>query len=241
MIDHAARRQIANTIRSYMNEEISAFQFADDLDLVGMETDDPTVHEIVRLLWYHYDDLKNHKIVASKVEWDYFHRLLLILESDAKLDVRTARIRSPRQAAAVCCLIVFIALAAIIAAGTDWGPHLLAVGIPFGFASMLLSYWRSKSTPEPGPSEIALTPFSSVHQLLAVRRRVPHFTKTHYPEHLVKRRIRHPVVEIPLSLIAALGIRATWLLFGPMVLLRQAISETNRTMTVRVPQDLGDR
>jgi len=221
-----------------MNEKIKAFQFADDLDLVAMETDDPTVHEIVRLLWYHYDDCRNHKIVASKVEWDYFHRLLLILESDAELDVHTARIRSPRQAAAVYSLIVFMVLAATSTVFMGWGLHLLVVGIPFGFVSMLLSYWQSNATPEPGPREITLIPFSSVHQLLAVRRRVPHFTKTHYPRHLASRTIRHPIVEIPLCLISALGVRAAWLFFGPMVLLRQAIPETNRTMTVRVPQDL---
>jgi hypothetical protein len=48
-------------------------------------TKDETVKHVADLLWYHYDDLEDHKVVASKAEWDFFQRLLLILKSDADL------------------------------------------------------------------------------------------------------------------------------------------------------------
>jgi len=42
--------------------------------------------DIADVLWFHYDDLKDHKVIAAKAEWDYFNRLLLLLESDAELE-----------------------------------------------------------------------------------------------------------------------------------------------------------
>ena len=44
-------------------------------------------------MWFHYDDLKNHKVHATKEEWDYFNRLLLLLASEAEADF--VRVRSP--------------------------------------------------------------------------------------------------------------------------------------------------
>ena len=37
-----------------------------------------------KLIWFHYDDCRDHNIVATEQEWDYFNRLLFLLESDAE-------------------------------------------------------------------------------------------------------------------------------------------------------------
>jgi len=232
MIDYAARRRVAATVKSYLNEEIKAFQFSDALYDVAGQTDDSTVQEIVDALWYHYDDLKDHKIVASKEEWDYFHRLLLILESDAELETDSVRKWSFRQPVAVCALAIF----AIVALCLGSGLHLLVAYVALGLVSMLLSYSRSRAASESDPTEIALTPFSSISQLLAVRRHVPRFSKKRYPSHLRKRMVRHWISEIRVPLLSHLVVGMIWLAFAPVPLAFQAMPETLTRMRVRAPQ-----
>ena len=77
MIDRLSRNKIIDAIKKYMGEEISAFEF-DDL-LWEINTEDKTAQEIISLLWYYYDDCKDHKVVANKETWDLFNRLLLLL------------------------------------------------------------------------------------------------------------------------------------------------------------------
>ena len=40
---------------------------------------------VVDALWCHYDDCTDHKVVLSKPAWDYFHRLMLLVKSDAEV------------------------------------------------------------------------------------------------------------------------------------------------------------
>ena len=75
MIHGAARRQMAAVIRSYMNEEITAFELHGALDEIPVQTKDRAVEQVFYCLWYHYDDLKDHEIVAPKEVWGYFHRI----------------------------------------------------------------------------------------------------------------------------------------------------------------------
>jgi hypothetical protein len=67
-------------IRDYMAERITAFELDDALDRLARSSQDRTLSFVKTLMWFHYDDLKNHKVHATKEEWDYFNRLLLLLE-----------------------------------------------------------------------------------------------------------------------------------------------------------------
>ena len=91
MIDRRARNKMATAIRSYMDEEMKAFQLDEELNRISDATKDKTVKDISFILYFHYDDIENHKIVASKEEWDYFNRLLLLLESDGELESINSR------------------------------------------------------------------------------------------------------------------------------------------------------
>jgi len=233
MIDYAARRQMGDIIRSYLNEEIKAFQFSDALYDVAGKTKDSTVQQTVDALWYLYDDVKDHKIVASKEEWDFFHRLLLILESDAEIEVSKVRKWSLRQLIAAFAMVTFVMLALHL----SWGPYLLGAYIALGLVSMLLWYSRSRATPKPDATEIALTPFSSISQLLAIRRRVPHFLKERYPTRLATRRIRHWIFEMPMPLLSSLVVGAIWSIFAPVPLLFQAMPKTRSTTRIRIAQE----
>ena len=96
MIDRQARTEMCKVIRDYMAERIGALELGDELHCIAHATQDGTVKFVNKLMWYHYDDCKDHKIVASKQRWDYFNRLLLLLESEAEGDF--VRVRSSWRA-----------------------------------------------------------------------------------------------------------------------------------------------
>lgn len=233
MTDRKARDRMATVIRSYMNEEITAFEFDESLGKAMAGTDDQTVRVIGQDLWFFYDDCRDHRIVASKDEWDYFNRLLLLLGSDAKLEIaKGPRTWSIRQAIAAAFLILFV----MIALPTGFGLHLFAIALPFGPVSMVLAWLngrcRERTTPDREP---ALSPFPSVGCLLSVRRGVPAFAKMRYPESMRGRRIRHPIVDkllwIPGTLI--------WWMCSPVALLFQMLPERRPRATVRLPEPHG--
>ena len=101
------------------------------------------------------------------------------------------------------------------------GYHLLAVAVPFGLLSILLAYSRRRSI-QISQSEWALFPFSSVSEILTVRRSVGGFTKHRYPDYLKSKRIRDPLIEQLLEILQY----ALWLVFSPLVLLFQLLPET---------------
>src|SRR5690606_19831852 len=74
--------------------------------------------------------------------------------------------------------------------------QLLALAIPFGIISIVLYWWRRWSTPQPTAREMALSPFSSVAELRAVRRSVGDFVKQRYPERLSSRQLRTRCAEL---------------------------------------------
>jgi hypothetical protein len=81
---------MSKAIRGYMAETITAFQLDRSLFMIADATQDGTVKVVGKQMWFHCDNCKYHKIVASKQTWNYFNRLLLLLESDAEAEfVRT--------------------------------------------------------------------------------------------------------------------------------------------------------
>ena len=229
MIDRKARVETAQAIRSYMNEETSAFQFDDALGKASSGTGDKTVRVIGRALWFHYDDCKDHKIVASKEEWDYFSRLLLVLESDGEMETtKSWREWHPLQGVAALLLLLFL----VIAFREGFGEHLLAYALPFGPPSMLLAWLNSRRRRKTTSMEAsALTPFSTFGSLLAVRRKVGGFMKRRYPKAIGSRRIRDPIIDklmwVPWSI--------AWSMFSPVALFFQMLPgrecETRITMS----------
>jgi hypothetical protein len=238
MIDQAARKEMADTIRSYLNEEIKSFQFSDALNEIRMQTADETVDLIVDVLWCYYDDdLLSHRVYAFKYEWDYFHRLLLVLESDTELEIIETPKWSPRQPIAAFAVAAFVILALCL----GWGVHLLVLSIPFGLISGLLSYWRYKKTVTYDATALALTPFSSLAQLLAARRQVPLFSKKRYPGRLVRRMIVHEIAVSPIHLPQLLLLGIMRLLLSPIWLVHQAMPETDRELRVKISAQLEEQ
>jgi hypothetical protein len=224
-IDRTARSQMAGAIRAYMDEDITAFQFDDALSEASARTDDTTVRTIARELWFHYDDVIDHKVVASKEEWDYFNRLLLLLDSDAEMTVHSRWTWHPLQAVAALLLAAFV----VVAMRVGWGGQLIATAVPFGPPSMLLAWLSARRRRKQRRHvDVALAPFPSVGALLSIRRVVPGFVKLRYPKDLVDRKIRSPfartVLALPWSLV--------WCVFSPVGLFLQMLPD--RDAEVRI-------
>lgn len=230
MIDRKARDQMARAIRSYLDEEISAFKFDEALAQASNATEDRTVQTVARALWFLYDDCKDHKIVASKEEWDYFNRLLLLIESGGEMEtVRSWRKWHPFQAVAAVLFLTFL----LIAVRVGWGEHLIAYALPFGPASMLLAWLNSRRyRKEVHAIASALTPFPSVGNLLAIRRHVSGFGRHRYPKAIVARRIRDPIIDrlmwVPWSL--------AWCMFSPVALFLQMLPNRDSEIRIQIPE-----
>lgn len=221
MFSRYDRDRLSEVINRYLDEEVTAFKLDESLSEIGARTQDETVKQVVGLLWCHYDDIEDHKVVASKEEWDFFQRLLLVLKSDADIVEETGkRIWTGRQAAAAVCLVLF----GLAVARTGFGSHLLVVTSPLGVVSMLLAHWRSCVEARRLRDQMALAPFGSVSEMLRRRRKIRNFVKARYPVHLGTRQIRSPVS----SALMWLQFGAMWLVFSPVALLLQLRPESKQ-------------
>jgi hypothetical protein len=228
MVDRESRKKMAEVIRAYFDEKITAFEFDDALKELDQHTQDETVHDLTTALWFHYDDCKDHKIVATKEQWDYFHRILLVLESGGRLECGPRRYAwSVRQLIAALVLVFFVGAAFRL----DWWEYLVIVSMPFGLVSMLLSFWNSKASRKPTEKEMALTPFLSISELLSCRRKVMGFSKKPYPFRLESRKVRDSIAEIMMWVPGIM----MWLMFAPLVLLFQTMPDIDEKTSVRMP------
>ena len=215
VVDRKSRDIVAAEVRRYLDGETTAFAFDDAI--FDVESKDPTVNDIVRRLWCHYDDCKDHHVLLSKPEWDYFQRLLLILESDRH--IASSKVTRRWQ---LTQLIAFLALALFMLVVWRFGigRHLLLFAAPFGVISMLISYWR-RATTATDNAAVSLMPFSSFTEIRDTYRSVQHFRKAKYPNDMPDLRIRSDVMHAVMMMPTVIA----WLAFAPLVLLFQMLPE----------------
>ena len=228
MFSRYDRDALVEVINRYLSDDLTAFKLDDAFSDVSTRTKDQTVKHVVDLLWYHYDDLEDHKVVASKEGWDFFQRLLLILKSDADIVEETGgRTWTIRQAVAAICLAVF----AVVVGKTGWGSHLFLATVPLGGVSVLLKLWHSSLEEARLRQQAPLVPFGSISEMRSLRRKVRGFVKSRYPTYLGSRSIRGPVSEA----FNWLHFAVVWLLFSPVALLVQALPEREQRWKVAGP------
>ena len=221
IVDRKARDIVAAEVRRFLNGETTAFAFDDAI--YDVESDDPTIRDIVYRLWHHYDDCKDHTVTLSKPEWNYFQRLLLILESDRHIESETTRTWRWSQLFAIVGLLTF----AVLVFQLGFGQHLLVVSIPFGLISMLIAYFRER-TQQPDDSFVALTPFATFAELRDTYRDVDGFQKQRFRRELTDSRIRSDAT----NRIMMIPTWVAWLMFAPLVLLAQSLPERNSNTSV---------
>ncbi len=218
MFSRYDRDALAEVINRYLTDGLTSFKFDDALSEISNRTQDATVRHVAGLLWSCYDDIEDHKVVASKEEWDFFQRLLLILKSDADLVKETGKSAwTVRQAVASLCLVVF----AVVVTTTGWGYHLFYATVPLGCVSVFLHFRYSSLEVSRFKQQAPLIPFGSISELRSLRRIVRGFVKSPYPLRLGSRQIRGPVS----AAFNELYFVVVWLLFSPLTLLVQALPE----------------
>jgi len=229
MIDRDARDKVSKAVRAFMAEESTAFEFDESLCEIADATQDKTLAMVRSVLWFFYDDVKDHKIVATKEEWDCMNRLLLLLQSDGETEVvKSTTTWSVRQAVAALALIGFCG----VAIRTGFGEHLFVYAMPFGVVSMVLAWFDSRERRKTASAlEAAITPFPSVSALLSVRRRVAGFARIRYPKAIAGRRIREPFV----GGIMLLPSKLMWLMLSPAVLIFQMLPDRKTDVRIRMP------
>ena len=128
IVDRQKRDVLIGAINRYLDGKTTAFEFDDEI--FGIESDDPAIH-IVRQLWYFYDDCKDHTVQLAEGHWDLIQRLVLILRSDAQIEISTRRRWDLRSLLAGALLLFVYA-----ATWFGFGKQLLALAIPFGVVSI---------------------------------------------------------------------------------------------------------
>lgn len=227
--DRQARNRLANAIRRYMDEALTAFAFDEEINEIRTETADSTVHFVVDSLWLHYDDCKDHLAGLSKPEWDYFQRLTLLLESDAQIERVRRRRWSVRQTIAAAGVITFGLCA--IRFGVGW--HLFGFAVLFGPLSILLARWRNRAEGRLAEEQLRLAPFSSFAELRAARKAVPYFSKKKYPAGATTRIVHGRLMTMAVWLQTAV----LWSFASPLILLFQTLPE--KEVHTRIRQEAG--
>ena len=64
MFSRYDRDALVEVINQYLTDDLTAFKLNDALIDIAARTKDETVKRVADLLWYHYDDLEDHKVVA---------------------------------------------------------------------------------------------------------------------------------------------------------------------------------
>ncbi len=218
MIDRDCRNKLISAIKSYINEEITAFRF-DEIIMDEIETEDSTVNAIIALLWYFYDDCRDHKVYLIKRDWDFYHRMILILESNDILSRTHNKIWSIRQLIAAICLAGFLC----IAFKTGFGEHLFVIAIPFGIVSIGLSRWKFASIHGRNLEELTLFPFASFSELLQFRRRLRRFGKPALPQRFKSKFDNESKRG---KMFFNIQSNVVWLMVSPLVLLCQIFPDT---------------
>ncbi|MFH5804526.1 hypothetical protein [Alienimonas sp. DA493] len=224
-VDRPARDRLAAAVRAFLDGELWAFAFDETIWEIRDATDDPTVQAVCDRLWYHYDDCDDHAAALSREEWNYFQRLLLILESDAHLIETRRRIWSPTQCLAALGVAITAACVWGVVAEQGWGTlalagflpgYLLSVAIYFVNREAATRLMNARETAAPIPYG-AIAPFDSVAELADVHRATPRFRKRRFPPEVGERRIRARSSAALIQFQMAIS----WFFGTPFVLLSQ--------------------
>lgn len=223
MIVRQDRQKIVDLLQLYMDEKITAFTFDDELCKL-YHSKDHTAAWTAQQLWYYYDDIKDHKIHATKEVWDYFWRLRLLLESEAEIDLFSNRYWQAEQLISFILLGVFVCIACF----AGWGWFLAVITLVFGLAGIVLTKFNHNKN----QIDIKTYPFAGFSEIKTVRKRISCFSKSAYPRHLKTRRIRGRFLELKVSMIGYL----LMIVFSPFVLLWLSLPQKETHLSILLPE-----
>lgn len=223
VVDRARRDDLAAVVRQFLDEDVTAFEFDERLDEFR-NSPDSAVRFVAQAVWFHYDDCDDHLVALAKPEWDYFQRLLLLLESNRCVQTKISRRWSLTQLIALLSLFGFL----WVAFHLGWGYHLFIPAMPFGIISIGISRLQ-RTTVNVGPYDPIILPFATFSDLKSTYDSIV-FTKSRYPNRINARRIRSPFMNG----VYQLQFYLMWLMLSPIALVIQALPRTETCTRVIV-------
>lgn len=216
MVDIENRNELKFVLNEYINERITAFEFDDCLSRIQGRTHDNSVLQMTQQLWFCYSGVEDHKIHANKIQWDWFQRILLFLETENEIEneilINNYKISHWSQIVAFLTLVFGIFLEKMTDA--DW---LVSVAFPIALTLFLFRKYRCFQFQKKHQSISninKLTPFGSVLSLFKARKKSRYFSKKKYPEHLKNREFPN---EKPIKNYDNEATFLVMLFFGPIV------------------------
>ncbi len=197
-VDIDARKQLAEAINKYINDEIDNFEF-DDV-ITDIKTKDKTVKWCVSSLWYCYDDLKQHRAVLSKREWDLLQRMLLLLDGSGEIEEATELIYPSENFILLSILGMMIAVPTI-SAWLQSGSATFVLWAFLSIGTIIVHVRKAHRLVKLNQHVPVLLPFGSIREIMAFRRRSCRFKKQKYRKEIKTRTIRHRILETDVSTI----------------------------------------
>lgn len=242
MIDPKARQKLKESIEGYLDEQITAFEF--DEQLQEIETEDESVQEAISNLWLFYDDCKDHKIVARKEDWDFFQRLLLFLNSNLEIaDLYENESRTKRNFTQLAAVIALLIQASMLLQGQHW----LAITALGALATVPIWIIRRRHLNQLFTDQERLDsqrwqqkfyPFSNVSQMRRFATETS-FHKAPYPKHLEDREIRNVREHRLMMLSSHLCLYSMHLILSPAILLFECFPTKDSLLRTKTHQDGG--
>lgn len=194
----------------------------------SLKSPDRTVVIITRLLWSFYDDCFVHEVSLAKSEWDFWQRLLLVLESEGHLGERVSFSFGLPEALAWTAMVLILSSA--VAVGWPWGLLLLAP--PFGFFSVAIQRLREQRLAQSdAEQEQRLRPYRSLAELRNAKRSAPAFRKKRYPGGDLGQPMHGSIAGLRVDWLKY----PIWLALSPAVLLWQCLPQGRYRCWVREP------
>jgi len=216
MIDCKARSDVRQAIDDFLSDRIGATAFDERLYKRYPKTSDQTVKYAIGKLWYAYSDFDDHLVRLDKPAWGAVQRFVLLLASDAELQVRHKWLCHSSQIVAAATLvgICFLFLVNFVAA-------LLVGGI---VSTALASTRRQIHASYVVPDLWKAWPFPSLAAMEHALRRTPGFRKRIYRREIVARRTKSRFDDLRLPLFIEWPLsRVGWCMVSPIMLLTQCL------------------
>lgn len=193
-----ARKQLTEAINKFINDEINSYEF-DDL-IKDIRTHDKTIKDCVSALWYFYDDLKKHKAVLSKHEWDMLQRILLLLDGRGEIEASTELVYLREN---VILLIILGAMASmpLVVSWIQSGTVSLSLWVILSVSTVVVHVLKKRQLAKLDPFGSYLVPFGSMREIATARRRSMSFKKQKYRNEIKRRTIRHRILESDVTTI----------------------------------------
>lgn len=189
MIDRESRDQLVVLLQNWLSRQTTAGQVNERLAYLRKSIEDRLTDDedddVNQLLTELQDEFEgehpNQQEQLDRTAWDYFHRWILLLKSDAALVRRQRRVWSWSCLFAGLSLVLYVSLVIVIGRN-DGTTFLPLLSLPFAIIAIPLWKWRSREYARKLPEMSSdAEPFASYRQIREVRQTVKDFRKQVYP------------------------------------------------------------